>query len=514
MDRRAQVAVEFLTTYGWVLAGIVILIAVLLYYGVFDPLRFVSRQCNFEPGLPCTSYKLESNQNGGAVFIVQLSNNLGYDISLPSGSILLNVENIGKPGKQTYAGTCSPTSPYIIKTGETFTCIVPIPDTQLIPSVGKNVQLRPQITYQNCLTASNYVTTGNCSAAGNFTSSGSTVTQMEPFSGVLYCGDGICSPQIGENPTTCPADCAPPASITLNASPEIVAPNGVNYSTITAHVLGNNNNPLPNTNVVFYTAPIGVLSQSSATTDSNGNAIVTITSQQQGTADITGVASGLSNTTNVLFSYVPGQILLTQTLVAPCSNSVNVTATLLDQQGNPMPKMAVSFYTNATGTTYMAPPSNLTDSSGNVQTVFSDSNLTSEVVNLTAVAYVPALGTNINQSVKLDFTPSNITLSSNTVAVCGSADILATLTDKYGNPVCNAGLNFGAYNNSGLTIPFPNMQFSPSVNTTDNTGTTHVAATYTGGIYGRNGVLPFWIYVQLQGGSKTLTLNSTANAMG
>jgi hypothetical protein len=114
--KKAQVAVEFLTTYGWVIVGVIILIAVLLYYGMFDPLRFVSRQCNFEPGLPCTTYKLESSPaTGGAVFMVQLSNNLGYDISLPNGSILLTVENVGKPGKQTYAGNCTPTSPYIIK---------------------------------------------------------------------------------------------------------------------------------------------------------------------------------------------------------------------------------------------------------------------------------------------------------------------------------------------------------------------------------------------------------------
>ncbi|NYZ75732.1 hypothetical protein H0N98_04745, partial [Candidatus Micrarchaeota archaeon] len=46
MNRKAQVAVEFLTTYGWVLVGVIILIAVLLYYGAFDPMRFISRQCN------------------------------------------------------------------------------------------------------------------------------------------------------------------------------------------------------------------------------------------------------------------------------------------------------------------------------------------------------------------------------------------------------------------------------------------------------------------------------------
>ncbi|NYZ79118.1 hypothetical protein H0N99_03130, partial [Candidatus Micrarchaeota archaeon] len=74
MNKKAQVALEFLTTYGWVIAGVMIFIAILLYYGMFDPLRFVSRQCNFELGLPCTAYKLESSPaTGGTVFIVQLS---------------------------------------------------------------------------------------------------------------------------------------------------------------------------------------------------------------------------------------------------------------------------------------------------------------------------------------------------------------------------------------------------------------------------------------------------------
>ncbi|MEM3555719.1 MAG: hypothetical protein QXF56_03320, partial [Candidatus Micrarchaeia archaeon] len=72
--KKAQTAVEFLTTYGWVLVAVLILLAILIYYGGFNPLGFVPRQCSFEPGLPCNSYKLEVNQTTGTTrVIVQLS---------------------------------------------------------------------------------------------------------------------------------------------------------------------------------------------------------------------------------------------------------------------------------------------------------------------------------------------------------------------------------------------------------------------------------------------------------
>jgi hypothetical protein len=300
MGKRAQVAVEFLTTYGWVIVGVIILITVLLYYGMFDPLRFIARQCSFEPGLPCTTYKLESTATG-SLFIVQLSNNLGYDISLPNGSLMLNLENVGKPGKNTYIGNCSPMLPAIIKKGQTFTCIVNITDRNVTPSLGKNIRLQPQLSYKNCLTDPKYLMTANCTNATTYTSSGTTVTPMEPYTPILYCGDGICSPQVGETPAACPADCPPPATIILNAVPSSVVPDGSTQSQITATVTDTKGNPVPNMSVIFSSMPFGDLSSVSTLTLANGVATVYITSNQAGPTTVMGIASTVYNTTNVSF---------------------------------------------------------------------------------------------------------------------------------------------------------------------------------------------------------------------
>ncbi|QLJ52403.1 MAG: hypothetical protein Sv326_0228 [Candidatus Fermentimicrarchaeum limneticum] len=466
--KKAQTAVEFLTTYGWVLVGLIILLAVLLYYGAFDPLRFVPRQCTFEPGLPCTSHKLEINQTTGTIRVItQLSNDLGYDISLPDGAMLIQVENIGKPGKNTYVGNCSPKAPYIIKKGGSFTCIVEIPDKEVIPQMGKNVRLQADLVYRNCLTDPNYLQTGNCTLASNYTSEGTAVTPVEGFSPTLYCGDGICGSSIGENPTICAIDCPPPASITINASPSLVAPDGVHYSNITATVRDKNHNPMRSMEVVFTSTPIGKLSSYSAVTDSNGIARVTLTSSTAGVATVTAIAAILSNSTTVSFYYVPSTIALSHSLTAPCSNTSQITATVMDQQGNLIKDMQVIFSHNANGIASFTPGSALTDDMGQASTTFYDSMLNSERVRVNATLYMPDLGITLRNSTVLDYTPSSIVLTSTRDPFpCGNDFLVkAHIEDKYGNAVCDYNVSF-SHNASGTA------NLNPASNKTDSSGDT------------------------------------------
>ncbi|NYZ78631.1 Ig-like domain-containing protein, partial [Candidatus Micrarchaeota archaeon] len=357
-------------------------------------------------------------------------------------SILLNVENVGKPGKQTYAGNCTPAAPYTVKKGETFTCIVNITDREVTPSIGKNIQLRPQINYLNCFTDPNYVTTGSCSAANNYTSSGTIITLMETYSQILYCGDGICSPSIGENPTNCPADCIPPASIILNATPSIVVPDGLTISTITATVRDSSNRLLPDIQVIFYSAPVGKLSSPSATTTNLGVATVTVTSAQAGTATVTGAASTISNQTTVLFYYVPSGLNLIPTSLPGCRNAVIWLATVRDQQGNAIPDIEVDFSHNAAGVASFSENPGLTDPGGTLYTTFSDSLLTKETVAVTASAYVPQLNTNLTASVNLDYTPRYITLTPSHSLCSDDVQAQAYVTDSNFRPVCNVNVNF------------------------------------------------------------------------
>ncbi|MDO8339665.1 MAG: hypothetical protein Q7T16_03335 [Candidatus Burarchaeum sp.] len=78
---RGQAAMEFLTTYGWGILVIVIVLAALLYMGVFNVMQKVPDSCGFPPGIKCESVRV---QGGPAVWITTLrvTNNMPKTIRL------------------------------------------------------------------------------------------------------------------------------------------------------------------------------------------------------------------------------------------------------------------------------------------------------------------------------------------------------------------------------------------------------------------------------------------------
>lgn len=68
--KRAQAALEFLTTYGWALMGVMGVIAVLVYMGFGDVTNNVPTQCNFGPGFSCNAFY--GTQEGN--FAMELTN--------------------------------------------------------------------------------------------------------------------------------------------------------------------------------------------------------------------------------------------------------------------------------------------------------------------------------------------------------------------------------------------------------------------------------------------------------
>ena len=205
---RAQAAVEFLTVYGWVILLALVAIAFLYYYGMFDPMRFVQKQCNFQTGFGCVTYRFEKIDPTTMRLMVELYDNFDYDISFQPNSTIIKTENIGKTGKANYTGNCTPTYPAIIKPGQRATCIFYITDTQAVPSLGKNSVFKIEMNYTICDTDPNYLVNGSCSAGSTYGTAGSIVTPMESYSPLsLYCGDELCNSSIGETLTTCPADC-------------------------------------------------------------------------------------------------------------------------------------------------------------------------------------------------------------------------------------------------------------------------------------------------------------------
>jgi hypothetical protein len=55
--KKAQSALEFLTTYGWAFLVILIMIGALAYFGILDPSRFLPDKCVVTTGFGCTEQR-------------------------------------------------------------------------------------------------------------------------------------------------------------------------------------------------------------------------------------------------------------------------------------------------------------------------------------------------------------------------------------------------------------------------------------------------------------------------
>ncbi len=281
---RAQSAIEFLTTYGWAILVMLVFVAVLYYYGVFQSSRYVPRSCDMQPGLTCTSYAILENDSGLQIFLSG-SNGLGYDIGFGQESAIISAENLGGIGKQNYTGTCAPS---IVKKGRGYTCIVNITSTARMPAQGEMRRATIALTYRDCETDPDYAATRNCSTpqAQQHSATGELVTQAEAYSTQELCGNGECEDNLGENAENCPADCLPRLfTIIIGTDPPAIATGGLEASRITATLYDQFGNPMPGLDVNFSSnSTQGSLSDTANTTDANGTATVFLGSGMNHTA--------------------------------------------------------------------------------------------------------------------------------------------------------------------------------------------------------------------------------------
>jgi hypothetical protein len=56
--RRAQAALEFLTTYGWAFIVILVMIGALAYFGVLSPSKVTPSRCIIESGFTCKDFQI------------------------------------------------------------------------------------------------------------------------------------------------------------------------------------------------------------------------------------------------------------------------------------------------------------------------------------------------------------------------------------------------------------------------------------------------------------------------
>ncbi len=81
---RGQAAVDYLSTYGWAMLIMAIVLAALLWLGVFNPFGRVPDRCSFEPGIKCESVKATVS----GVEAIQIINTLRIANQLPQALIV------------------------------------------------------------------------------------------------------------------------------------------------------------------------------------------------------------------------------------------------------------------------------------------------------------------------------------------------------------------------------------------------------------------------------------------
>jgi hypothetical protein len=79
IEKKGQAAMEFLMTYGWAILAAIIAIAVLAWFGVFSPGRYVSSMCTMSAPFGCEEYALSS---GGMRFVIR--NGIGDSVIISS----------------------------------------------------------------------------------------------------------------------------------------------------------------------------------------------------------------------------------------------------------------------------------------------------------------------------------------------------------------------------------------------------------------------------------------------
>ena len=67
-QKKSQAALEFLATYGWAMAIMVIVLGALAYYKIFNPGSFLPERCTLGAELSCLDFKL-SQTDAGTVFL-------------------------------------------------------------------------------------------------------------------------------------------------------------------------------------------------------------------------------------------------------------------------------------------------------------------------------------------------------------------------------------------------------------------------------------------------------------
>ena len=227
--------------------------------------------------------------------------------------------------------------------------------------------------------------------------------------------------------------------------------------TLQVRVLDQFNNVIPGATVSFSvpgSGASGVLGTTTATTDTSGNATIAIKANTKaglftakgGVAGVTGTADfALTNLADVAknITTTSGS---DQTTVVDTNFANNLVATVTDQFGNPIVNSTVTFTVPGTGASGIFTINTATTDANGSATIALKAN--------TKAGLFTAQGSTANVTGTADFALTNLAdVAKNIATTSGSGqstvvdtnfanNLVATVTDKFGNPIVNSTVTF------------------------------------------------------------------------
>jgi hypothetical protein len=114
--RRAQAALEFLTTYGWAFIVILVMIGALAYFGVLSPSKVLPAKCIVEAGWDCKDYVIHEgdfsinlvNKKGEAMKNVGIINITSDSDQVPITLATCSITPVNVPADDAFVISCTP----------------------------------------------------------------------------------------------------------------------------------------------------------------------------------------------------------------------------------------------------------------------------------------------------------------------------------------------------------------------------------------------------------------------
>jgi hypothetical protein len=147
--RKAQAALEFLTTYGWAFIVILVMIGALAYFGVLNPSKVTPSRCIVEAGITCDDFII-SNAAGVSM---TLTNGKGEGMVITNVNLTSDTVSVTQSRCTVNAITVPAANTSVTESGKiAITCAAgaagSIPLNGLQTSIGDKVKFNFEVTYK------------------------------------------------------------------------------------------------------------------------------------------------------------------------------------------------------------------------------------------------------------------------------------------------------------------------------------------------------------------------------